>query len=96
MTKGGYAYIMANKSQTLYAGVTSNLISRVTQHKQNLVKGFTQKYNLHMLVYYEVLDTIEQAIIREKQIKDMNRADKLKMIYKFNPEFKDLYDEIIK
>ena len=49
-----------------------------------------------MLVYHETLETIEQAIIREKQIKDMNRADKLKMIYKFNPEFKDLYEEIIK
>lgn len=94
MKKGGYVYIMANISQTLYAGVTSKLVQRIYQHKNNLVKGFTQKYNLHMLVYYEIFETIEQAIIREKQIRDMNRTDKLKMIYKFNPEFKDLYDQI--
>jgi putative endonuclease len=94
MKKGGHVYIMANTSQTLYAGVTSNLISRIFQHKNNLVEGFTKKYGLHMLVYYATFDTIEQAIIREKQIKNMNRADKLKIIYEFNPEFKDLYDEI--
>jgi len=86
---------MANIRQTLYAGVTNNLQIRVYQHKNNLVEGFTKKYNLHMLVYYEVFDTIEQAIIREKQIKDMNRKDKLAMIYNFNPEFKDLSDQII-
>ena len=85
---------MVNKNQTLYTGVTSNLIQRVYQHKNNLVPGFTSRYNLHMLVFYEVFETIEQAIIREKQIKDMNRADKLKMIYKFNPECRDLYDRI--
>ena len=94
MSKGGYVYIMANIRQTLYTGVTSNLQTRVYQHKNNLVKGFTSKYNLHMLVYYESFDTIEQAIIREKQIKDINRKDKLAMIYKFNPEFKDLSDQI--
>lgn len=92
--KGGYVYVMANINQTLYTGVTSNLIQRVYQHKNNLVKGFTQKYNLHILVYYEALDGIEPAIFREKQIKDMNRADKLKMIYRFNPVFKDVYDQI--
>ena len=94
MIKGGYVYIMANIRQTLYAGVTNNLQTRVYQHKSNLVKGFTSEYNLHMLVYYESFDTIEQAIIREKQIKDMNRKDKLAMIYKINPEFKDLFDQI--
>lgn len=86
---------MANIRQTLYTGATSDLLKRVYQHKNNLVKGFTQKYNLHMLVYYESFDTIEQAIIREKQIKDMNRKDKLATIYKFNPEFKDLSDQIL-
>lgn len=94
MKKGGYTYIMANSRPTLYTGVTSNLINRVYQHKNNLVKGFTAKYNLHKLVYYGSFDTIEQAIIREKQIKDMNRQDKLAMIEKFNPTFQDLYNKI--
>lgn len=86
---------MANNRPTLYTGVTSNLVKRTYEHKYNLVRGFTSKYNLHKLVYYEVCDTIEQAIIREKQVKDMNRADKLVMILKFNPTLKDLYDQIL-
>lgn len=94
MIKGGYTYIMANISQTLYTGVTSNLLQRVYQHKNNLVQGFTQRYDLHMLVYYERFETIEQAIMREKQIKNMKRSDKLELIYKLNPEFKDLYEKI--
>lgn len=87
---------MANSRPTLYTGVTNDLVRRVFEHKNNLVQGFTAKYNLHKLVYYESFDTIEQAIIREKQIKDMNRKDKLDMIYKFNPESIDLYDQVIK
>jgi len=86
---------MANTRPTLYTGVTNNLVRRVYEHQHNLVKGFTAKYNLHMLVYYEYLDTIEQAIIREKQIKDMDRKDKLEMIQRFNPTFKDLYGLIL-
>ncbi|MDO8657526.1 MAG: GIY-YIG nuclease family protein [Candidatus Levybacteria bacterium] len=93
--KKGYVYIMANDRPTLYAGVSSNLINRVYQHKNNLVKGFTSKYELHKLVYYEIFDNINQAIIREKQIKDMNRNDKIEIIKKFNPKFEDLYNVIL-
>lgn len=95
MVKSGYTYVMSNNRETLYTGVTSNLIKRVYEHKNNAVRSFTSKYNLHLLVYYEVWETIEQAIIREKQIKDMNRSEKLLMIRKFNPTFKDLYGEIL-
>ena len=86
---------MANARPTLYTGVTNNLVRREYEHKNGLIKGFTSRYNLHKLVYYETFDTIEQAIIREKQIKDMNRVDKLEIIRKFNPNFKDLYNEIL-
>ena len=95
MTKGGYVYIMANNRPTLYAGVTNNLAKRVYEHKNNVVPGFTAKYNLHKLVYYETFELIEQAIIREKQIKDMNRLEKLEMIRKFNLMFKDMYNRIL-
>ena len=95
MNKGGFIYIMANTRPTLYAGVTSNLTKRVWEHKNHIVKGFTQRYNLNKLVYYESFDLIEQAIIREKQIKDMNRKDKLEMITKVNPDMKDLYTEVV-
>jgi putative endonuclease len=94
--KRGYVYIMANNRPTLYTGVTSNLPKRIYEHKHNLVAGFTSKYNLHKLVYYEILDNIMAAIIREKQIKDMNRVDKMIMIKKTNPNFTDLYNQLIK
>ncbi len=86
---------MTNIWLTLYTGVTNNLTRRVWEHKQDLVKGFTSKYKLHKLVYYENFDTIEQAIIREKQIKDMSRKDKLALIQKVNPIFEDLYEELL-
>ena len=91
----GFVYIMSNKRPTLYTGVTNNLIKRVYQHKNKVGSWFTSTYNLTKLVYYEYCETIEQAIVREKQIKDMNRNDKLTMIKKFNPEFKDLYFRIL-
>ena len=95
MQKLGYVYIMANDRPTLYTGVTSNLVKRCYEHKHNLVPGFTAKYTLHKLVYYEEFETIEEAIIREKQIKDMNRINKLEIIKRFNPTFSDLYEQII-
>lgn len=95
MNKQGIVYIMTNARLTLYTGVTSNLVKRVWEHKQDVVKGFTSKYKLHKLVYYETFETITEAIIREKQIKDMRRKDKLEMIRKMNPTFKDLYNDLL-
>ena len=95
MNKTGYVYIMSNERPTLYTGVTSNLVQRVYQHKNNLIEGFTSRYSLHKLVYYEVLDEIGLAIVREKQIKDMNRTEKLILVRNFNPQFKDLYGQIL-
>jgi len=93
--KKGYVYIVANNRPTLYTGVTSNLIKRIFEHKNNFISGFTAKYHLHKLIYFEVLDDIKLAIIREKQIKDMNRNEKLIMIRKFNPKLIDLYNQIL-
>ncbi|OGE84022.1 MAG: hypothetical protein A3B10_04135 [Candidatus Doudnabacteria bacterium RIFCSPLOWO2_01_FULL_44_21] len=91
----GYVYILTNKPRgTLYVGVTSELIGRVWQHKQKLVDGFSKKYNLSILVYYEVCDDIEQAIAREKQLKNWHREWKIKLIEEFNPAWKDLFNEI--
>jgi len=91
-----YIYILTNQHNTVfYVGVTNNLIRRVYEHKNKLVKGFTSKYNINKLVYYEVFSDVRDAIYREKQIKSWSRKKKIEMIEKFNPEWKDLYEEII-
>ena len=88
-------YIMTNKRNgTLYTGVTSNLAQRVWQHKNNLVEGFTKRYRTHTLVWYETHDTMSDAIVREKRVKEWKRAWKLEMISVFNPGWRDLYDDL--
>lgn len=87
-------YIMGNDKPVLYIGVTSNLIKRVYEHKHNLADGFTSKYNVHKLLYYEIYETMVSAITREKQLKAWHRKWKLNLIRKINPDFKDLYLEI--
>ena len=89
-----YIYILASESGTLYTGVTSNLVKKVHEHKNDLVKGFTQKYQCHKLVYYEVFDNIEYAILREKQIKNWKRDKKESLIKTLNPRWRDLYGEV--
>lgn len=90
-----YVYIMANDRPTLYTGVTNNLVKRVYSHKKGLGSWFTSKYHLYKLVYYEVIEGQMQAIVREKQRKDMDRIDKIKMIEQFNADFGDLYGRIL-
>ena len=91
-----YTYILASrKNGTLYVGVTSDLLKRIYEHKQNLIDGFTKKYNVHTLVYYEVHNDIREAITREKQIKKWNRRWKMRLIEEMNPEWRDLYYEIV-
>jgi len=95
MNKKGFVYIMTNKKNgTLYIGVTSNIIKRVYHHKHKLVDGFTKKYNLTKLVYYEVYETIDEAIKREKQLKNWKREWKINLIESVNPQWLDLYDSI--
>jgi len=94
--KNGYIYILTNINNTvLYTGVTSNLVKRVYEHKSKMVEGFTKKYNLHKLIYYEVFEEIMNAIIREKQIKGWTRSKKIALIEKINPKWNDLYGEIV-
>ncbi len=92
-----WVYIMTNKSNNvIYTGITSNLVKRVFEHKNKLVDGFTKKYNVDRLVYFEQFTDPESAIEREKQIKAGSRKKKLELIEKHNPEYEDLYNEIIK
>ena len=91
-----YVYILASrKNGTLYTGVTNALLKRVYEHKQKLVDGFAEKYNVGMLVYYEATENIYGAIEREKQIKKWNRAWKVRLIEKSNADWKDLYCDLI-
>jgi putative endonuclease len=97
MKRGGYVYLMTNKNQTtIYCGVTSNLPKRVLEHKNHTYqKSFSAKYNLEFLVYYEGFQRIEEAIAREKQIKAGTRKKKEELINSLNPEWKDLYAEVL-
>jgi putative endonuclease len=89
-------YILTSKQNgTLYTGVTSNLIKRVHEHKNNLIDGFTKKYHVHILAWYELHEDMASAIQREKQIKAGSRNKKLRLIEENNPEWKDLYSEIL-
>jgi len=90
-----YVYILTNKSNNvLYIGVTNDLIRRIFEHKNKLVDGFTKKYNLAKLVYYEATNDIESAIAREKQLKNWHREWKKNLINQFNPEWKDLGEDL--
>jgi len=95
MDKQYYVYIMTNHRNTvLYVGVTSDLQRRVYEHKAKLVAGFTKKYNISKLVYYEVFEDIGNAILREKQIKAGSRQKKIDLINTMNKEWQDLYEEL--
>ena len=88
-------YILASKRNgTLYVGVTSDLLARTWQHKNSAVEGFTSKYDVYYLVWYELHESMDSAIAREKAIKKWNRTWKLKLIEKSNPEWRDLYNDI--
>lgn len=90
-----YVYMLASKKDgVLYTGVTSNLGKRTWEHKEGVADGFSKKYWVKKLVYFEVFDDIEQAILREKRIKKWNRAWKVELIEKMNPEWNDLFEEI--
>ena len=91
-----YVYILFNKPNgTLYTGVTSNLVKRVYQHKQKLVDGFTKKYSVDKLGYFEVYEDVSCAIAREKQIKSGSRSKKIELIEKMNPHWVDLFDSLL-
>ncbi len=96
MPDGQYCvYILANRTNVaLYIGVTNDLKRRVYEHKQKLAKGFSEKYGIDKLVYYEILDDPENAIIREKRLKGGSRAKKNQLVESLNPRWRDLYDEL--
>jgi putative endonuclease len=92
-----FVYILAKeRNSTFYVGVTSDLIKRGWEHKNEVADGFTRKYAIKKLVYYEIFDTAENAILREKQLKKWNRPWKMRIIEEMNPDWKDLYEDICK
>ena len=96
MNKQPAVYILASKRNgTLYIGVTSALIKRVWEHKNNMVEGFTKRYSIHQLVWYELHESTESAILREKRLKDWKRSWKLNLIESSNPRWQDLYVTIV-
>ena len=95
MTKQYSIYILSSKRNgTLYIGVTSNLKKRIYEHKEKIIEGFTKKYSVDKLVYYESTSDADRPILREKQMKKWKRVWKIKLIESINPEWKDLYNEI--
>jgi len=91
-----FVYIMTNKRNgTLYIGVTGDLATRVYEHKNSMVDGFTKKYNLKLLVYYEITNDVGEAILREKGLKKWNRQWKIDLIERSNPNWRDLYSELL-
>ena len=96
MHRRGYVYILASKRNgTLYVGVTNDLCRRVYEHREGLLGGFTKRYGVRRLAYYEVYDTVAQAIAREKQVKAWKRAWKLEAIERMNPTWADLYESLL-
>ena len=96
MEKSGYVYIMASRRNgTIYIGVTSNLPKRIWEHRNDVVPGFTREHGCHLLVWYETYDGIEEARARELRMKGWKRAWKLREIEGLNPEWADLYEQII-
>jgi putative endonuclease len=92
-SKCGYFYVMSSdRNGTLYVGVTSNLLRRVAEHKQGIFEGFTKRYAIHRLVYFEQFESVVGAIEREKQVKKWKRAWKIELINAYNPDWLDLYE----
>jgi putative endonuclease len=97
LTRSYAVYLLASRPRgTLYVGVSNDLVRRVTEHREDLIEGFTKKYGVKALVWYELTESIESAIVREKQIKKWNRAWKIELIEKANPGWRDLYPDILR
>lgn len=95
MSRALYVYILASKKNgTIYVGVTNDLKRRIYEHKNALINGFTKKYRIHKLVYFEKIDDPYMAIVREKRLKKWNRAWKIRLIEEMNPNWDDLYDAL--